>query len=161
MCKWNWYRISWIFFFHFYFDSGKLIAKVLTNAARLDNTQTWETLIGHSILIEFQLKFRINFPYGRCAIFLLLLTNLNTFSYCNSELYDIIMEGHHFECNGFELNPVIRMAIMRKVNHLLLTPIFFFFSKIFSTFLFEFSGNSFRRRRIDRPHDKRLQWNHK
>lgn len=24
------------------------------------------------------------------------------------------MEGDHFESNGFELNPVIRMAIMRK-----------------------------------------------
>lgn len=24
------------------------------------------------------------------------------------------MEGQHFESNGFELNPVIRMAIMRK-----------------------------------------------
>lgn len=38
--------------------------KVLTNAARPDNTQTWETLIGHSILIEFDLRFCTNFPYG-------------------------------------------------------------------------------------------------
>lgn len=35
------------------------------------------------------------------------------------ELYDIIMEGQQFEYNGFKLNPVIRMAIMRKVLTLL------------------------------------------
>lgn len=33
----------------------------------------------------------------------------------HSDLYDIIMEGQHFECNDLDLNPVIRMAIMRKV----------------------------------------------
>lgn len=55
------------------------------------------------------------------------LTILITLSNCNaihSELYDIIMEGQHFECNGFELNPVIRMAIMRKVNSLFITQQF-------------------------------------
>lgn len=37
--------------------------------------------------------------------------------YCHShiELYDVVMEGQKFQQNGFELNPVIRMAIMRKV----------------------------------------------
>lgn len=31
------------------------------------------------------------------------------------EIYDIVMESEQFECNGFNLNPVLRMAIMRKV----------------------------------------------
>lgn len=30
-------------------------------------------------------------------------------------IYDIIMESQQFECNRFKLNPVLRMAIMRKV----------------------------------------------
>lgn len=35
--------------------------------------------------------------------------------YYGPELYDIIMESQQFESIEFDLNPVLRMAIMRKV----------------------------------------------
>lgn len=34
----------------------------------------------------------------------------------NIEIFDVIAEGQQFEFHGFELNPVIRHAIKRKVN---------------------------------------------
>lgn len=67
------------------------------DADKQERVPTWEELIGDNILIEYKLQFRVNF---------------------SSEILDIIMEGQQFENAGFELNPAIRMAIMRKVNQL-------------------------------------------
>lgn len=63
------------------------------DASNQENIPTWEELIGDSILIDLKLQFVVNF---------------------SSEIFDIIMEGQQFESCGFQMNPVIRMAIMRK-----------------------------------------------
>lgn len=67
---------------------------VILDADKQENVPTWEELIGEEILIEYKLQFVVNF---------------------SSEIFDVIMEGQQFENAGFEINPAIRMAIMRKV----------------------------------------------
>lgn len=77
---------------------------MILNASKQENIPTWEELIGNGVLIELDLQFEVNF---------------------SSEIFDVIMEGQQFEKYGYELNPAIRIAIMRKV--------FYIFSYIIGT----------------------------
>lgn len=63
------------------------------DASNQENIPTWQELIGDAILIELKLQFVVNF---------------------SAEIFDVIMEGQLFENFGYEVNSVIRMAIMRK-----------------------------------------------
>lgn len=92
------------------------IHTVLQTISCQADTVMWEKLVGHSILIEHQLSFDVNFSNG------LFNTIFNTINHAivqnpfhTTAIYDIIMESQQFECNRFKLNPVLRMAIMRKV----------------------------------------------
>lgn len=67
---------------------------MILDANKQENIPTWEQLIGDATLNELKLQFVVNF---------------------STEIFDIIMEGQQFENYGYELNPSIRMAIMRKV----------------------------------------------
>lgn len=68
-------------------------AKVMVTATKQEKIPTWKEVIGNDVLIDFKLKFSINFSY---------------------EIFDIISEGQEFEYLGFTLDPIIRMAIMKK-----------------------------------------------
>lgn len=45
-----------------------MIEKVFTAASRQSNNLTWEKLVEHSILIEYQLAFDVNFSNGLFGI---------------------------------------------------------------------------------------------
>lgn len=66
---------------------------VILEARAQEFVPTWEELIGDSILSELHLKFSVNF---------------------SEHIFDVVMEGQLFESHGFQLDPVIRRAIMRK-----------------------------------------------
>lgn len=68
-------------------------AKVMLAATKQEYIPTWREVIGSNVLMDYKLKFAINFSY---------------------EIFDIISEGQEFEYLGFTLDPIIRMAIMRK-----------------------------------------------
>lgn len=103
--------------FFFSLSPSFSIETVFQAASRQADNLTWERITEHSILIEYQLSFDVNFSNG------ILLTHRKTkmmhfdcFFSISSVIYDIIMESQQFECSNFKLNPVLRMAIMRKVN---------------------------------------------
>lgn len=88
-------------------------------ASRQAGNLTWEKLVGHShLIIEYQLAFDVNFSNGLlhlcCLCMWYTLEYLQKQFALQTEIYDIVMESQQFECN-FKLNPVLRMAIMRKV----------------------------------------------
>ncbi|XP_055618804.1 dynein axonemal heavy chain 10 isoform X2 [Toxorhynchites rutilus septentrionalis] len=68
-------------------------AQLMVSAVTQKKLPTWREVIGDSVLIEYKLKFAVNFSY---------------------EIFDVISEGQQFECMGFTLSKVIRTAIMRK-----------------------------------------------
>ncbi|XP_058060896.1 dynein axonemal heavy chain 10 [Anopheles bellator] len=68
-------------------------AQLMVSAVSQKKIPTWREVIGDSVLIEFKLKFALNFSY---------------------DIFDVINEGQQFEYLGFTLSPTIRMAIMRK-----------------------------------------------
>lgn len=89
-------------------------------ASRQAGSLTWEKLVGHSnLIIEYQLTFNVNFSNGlfRNCRYTVVYPKIILFHFfwTPTEIYDVIMESQQFECNGFKLNPVLRMAIMRKV----------------------------------------------
>uniref|UniRef100_A0A182VCJ4 Uncharacterized protein n=1 Tax=Anopheles merus TaxID=30066 RepID=A0A182VCJ4_ANOME len=65
----------------------------MVSAVSQKKIPTWREVIGESVLIEYKLKFALNFSY---------------------DIFDVINEGQQFEYLGFALSPTIRMAIMRK-----------------------------------------------
>ncbi|KAG5670791.1 hypothetical protein PVAND_001030 [Polypedilum vanderplanki] len=68
-------------------------AKLMTTASQQQKVPTWREIVGSSLLVEYELKFDVNF---------------------SQQIFDVMIEGQQFEYLGFTLNPVIRMAIMRK-----------------------------------------------
>nr|XP_040226033.2 dynein axonemal heavy chain 10 isoform X2 [Anopheles coluzzii] len=68
-------------------------AQLMVSAVSQKKIPTWREVIGESVLIEYKLKFALNFSY---------------------DIFDVINEGQQFEYLGFALSPTIRMAIMRK-----------------------------------------------
>ncbi|XP_053669700.1 dynein axonemal heavy chain 10 [Anopheles nili] len=68
-------------------------AQLMVSAVSQKKIPTWREVIGESVLIEYKLKFALNFSY---------------------DIFDVINEGQQFEYLGFTLSPTIRMAIMRK-----------------------------------------------
>nr|XP_029723863.1 uncharacterized protein LOC109398556 [Aedes albopictus] len=68
-------------------------AQLMVSAVTQKKLPTWREVIGDSVLIEFKLKFAVNFSY---------------------DVFDVISEGQQFEHLGFSLSPVVRTAIMRK-----------------------------------------------
>lgn len=117
-------------------------------AIRLGDVSTWQTLTEQDTLIEYQLRFNVNFAAGRFSIHCIKLLNglliatqsdekrysstsvvvIFTLAHCflswsfwfyffhlHTDIYDVIMESEQLERNGFNLNPVLKMAIMRKV----------------------------------------------
>ncbi|XP_050088792.1 dynein axonemal heavy chain 10 [Anopheles aquasalis] len=68
-------------------------AQLMVSAVSQKKIPTWREVIGDSVLIEYKLKFGLNFSY---------------------DIFDVINEGQQFEYLGFTLSPTIRMAIMRK-----------------------------------------------
>ncbi|XP_052562272.1 dynein axonemal heavy chain 10 isoform X4 [Culex pipiens pallens] len=68
-------------------------AQLMVSAVTQKRLPTWREVIGDSVLIEFKLKFAVNFSY---------------------DIFDVISEGQQFEYLGFTLCPAIRTAIMRK-----------------------------------------------
>uniref|UniRef100_A0A336KIK9 CSON011062 protein n=1 Tax=Culicoides sonorensis TaxID=179676 RepID=A0A336KIK9_CULSO len=68
-------------------------AKLMVKAMRQENVPTWKEVIGDNVLIEYKLQFAVNFSYA---------------------IFDVITEGQQFEYMGFVVNPIIRLAIMRK-----------------------------------------------
>ncbi|KAL7022048.1 hypothetical protein ACKWTF_012111 [Chironomus riparius] len=68
-------------------------AKLMTTASQQQKVPTWREIVGSSLLVEYELKFDVNF---------------------SQQIFDVMIEGQQFEFLGFTLNPVIRMAIMRK-----------------------------------------------
>lgn len=100
------------------------------------STMTWEALIDHSILDELEMKFAVNFSDGihfrspsavsgseaqsnKFPIFSFSALRENNNDKLGKHhwpaLNDIIAEGQQFDWHGFALNPVIRLAIIRKV----------------------------------------------
>ncbi|XP_062558011.1 dynein axonemal heavy chain 10 isoform X2 [Armigeres subalbatus] len=68
-------------------------AQLMVSAVTQKKLPTWREVIGDSVLIEYKLKFAVNFSY---------------------DVFDVISEGQQFEHLGFSLSPVVRTAIMRK-----------------------------------------------
>ncbi|XP_055533348.1 dynein axonemal heavy chain 10 [Wyeomyia smithii] len=68
-------------------------AHLLVSAVSQKKVPTWREVIGDSVLIEYKLKFAVNFSY---------------------DIFDAISEGQQFENMGFSLGSAIRTAIMRK-----------------------------------------------
>lgn len=74
-----------------------IIYLVILAANAQERVPTWEELIKDQILVELNLQFVLNFT---------------------NSIFDVIVEGQQFERHGFVLSPVIRRAIMRKVNEM-------------------------------------------
>ncbi|XP_055585528.1 dynein axonemal heavy chain 10-like [Uranotaenia lowii] len=68
-------------------------AHLMVSAVTQKSLPTWREVIGDSVLIEFKLKFGVNFSY---------------------DVFDVISEGQQFEYLGFTLGAAVRTAIMRK-----------------------------------------------
>lgn len=67
-----------------------------------------------SIRCEFFQRFVASFILVVCLYCDLRWNYLRKQFVLHTEIYDIVMESQQFECNS-KLNPVLRMAIMRKV----------------------------------------------
>lgn len=68
-------------------------AKIMVTATKQERIPTWKDVIGDNVLMDYKLKFCTNFSH---------------------EVFDIISEGQEFEYLGFTVDPVIRLAIMKK-----------------------------------------------
>lgn len=88
----------------------------MVKAMRQENVPTWKEVIGDGVLIEYKLQFAVNFSYGNKCVWIATVLETWHFSFppdCPA-IFDVITEGQQFEYMGFVVNPIIRLAIMRK-----------------------------------------------